>query len=280
MSATRVEQDSMGEIAVPVEAYYGAQTQRASRNFEISELRFPRAFLRALGLVKRVAAAVNTRDSSLISPDLAAAIGRAARRRRGRHDDQFILDIFQDRQRHLDEHECQRGDHEASPTRALTASGGPLSVHPNDDEPGPVLQRRDPDGPAPGRLGQLREHLLPALSGSEPPWPIALGPRRAREDRPDPPPGRGADRLGRNSQATPRGSSTPRNGVNRSLRVAGGAAHQGTAAPLGSSTHQEFPIGWPRPSAGRPAWRSARRPMPSSMAQRDAAVETSVSCGR
>ena len=51
VAKTRIEKDSMGEMEVPVEAYYGAQTERARRNFQISTLRFPRSFLRALGLI-------------------------------------------------------------------------------------------------------------------------------------------------------------------------------------------------------------------------------------
>ena len=49
----------MGELAVPTDAYYGAQTERARRNFQISSLRFPRQFLRALGLIKKAAAQAN-----------------------------------------------------------------------------------------------------------------------------------------------------------------------------------------------------------------------------
>src|SRR5206468_777405 len=53
----RIERDSMGEVRVPVDALYGAQTQRAVENFPVSGLRFPRAVLRALGMIKRAAAA-------------------------------------------------------------------------------------------------------------------------------------------------------------------------------------------------------------------------------
>ena len=51
--ATRIERDTMGELPVPANAYYGASTQRAVQNFPISELRFPRRLIRALGLIKR-----------------------------------------------------------------------------------------------------------------------------------------------------------------------------------------------------------------------------------
>jgi fumarate hydratase class II len=57
--ATRIERDTMGELAVPATAYYGVQTARALENFPISSLRFPRAMIRAMGLIKRAAATVN-----------------------------------------------------------------------------------------------------------------------------------------------------------------------------------------------------------------------------
>ena len=57
--AARIERDTMGELAVPADAYYGVQTARAIENFPISSLRFPRAMIRAMGLIKRSAASVN-----------------------------------------------------------------------------------------------------------------------------------------------------------------------------------------------------------------------------
>ena len=91
----RIDADTMGEVRVPADAHYGAQTQRAADNFPISGLRFPRRFLRALGQVK-VAAAVVNRDLGLLPPAPAAAIERAASEvADGRWDDQFIVDVFQ-----------------------------------------------------------------------------------------------------------------------------------------------------------------------------------------
>jgi fumarate hydratase class II len=90
-----VERDSLGEIAVPAEVYYGASTARAVRNFPISGLRFPRPFLRALGLIKRAAAEVNM-DLGLLDQRLGEAIVQAATEvADGALDDQFVLDIFQ-----------------------------------------------------------------------------------------------------------------------------------------------------------------------------------------
>jgi len=93
--AVRIEKDSMGEVRVPAKALYGAQTQRAVENFPVSGLRFPRAFLRAMGMIKRAAAAVN-QDLKLMEPDLSAAIQEAAREvEDGAYDAEFPLDIFQ-----------------------------------------------------------------------------------------------------------------------------------------------------------------------------------------
>jgi len=94
-TTTRVERDTMGEMDVPAEAYYGASTQRAVINFPVSGIRFPRRFLRALGLIKAAAAAVN-RDLGLLDKDLAAAIAQAAKEvAEGRLDEHFPLDVFQ-----------------------------------------------------------------------------------------------------------------------------------------------------------------------------------------
>src|ERR1700693_621474 len=85
----------MGEMRVPKKALYGAQTQRAVENFPISGLRFPRSFLRAMGMIKGAAAAVN-QDLKLLEPDISAAIQHAAKEVvGGAHDAEFPLDIFQ-----------------------------------------------------------------------------------------------------------------------------------------------------------------------------------------
>jgi fumarate hydratase, class II len=92
---TRVERDSMGEKEVPAEAYYGIQTLRAAENFPISGLRFPRPFIRALGLIKWAAAQVNL-ELGLLDKKIAQAIQQAAREvAEGKLADQFIVDIFQ-----------------------------------------------------------------------------------------------------------------------------------------------------------------------------------------
>ena len=92
---TRIETDSLGEMAVPADAYWGAQTQRAVENFPISGLTFGRRFVRALGVVKKAAAQAN-RDLDLLDEDVAAAIVEAADEViAGELDDQFPVDVFQ-----------------------------------------------------------------------------------------------------------------------------------------------------------------------------------------
>jgi len=94
-AATRVEHDSMGALEVPASALWGAQTQRAVQNFPATGLRMPRAFIRALGLIKHAAAAANAEIGDL-PLDLAAAIQAAALDvAAGRYDDQFPVDVFQ-----------------------------------------------------------------------------------------------------------------------------------------------------------------------------------------
>jgi fumarate hydratase, class II len=92
---TRIERDSMGEMQVPANAYYGASTQRAVLNFPISDLRFPRQFIRALGQIKLAAAEVNA-SLGTVDPPLATAIVQAAQEViDGKLDSHFVLDIFQ-----------------------------------------------------------------------------------------------------------------------------------------------------------------------------------------
>ena len=73
----RIERDSMGEMEVPIDALYGASTMRAVLNFPISDLRFPRTFIRALGVVKQSAAKTNM-DLGVLSKDIGEAIIVAA----------------------------------------------------------------------------------------------------------------------------------------------------------------------------------------------------------
>ena len=91
----RTVHDSMGELEVPKDALWGAQTQRAVDNFPISGMRMPRRFIAALGLVKWAAAGANA-ELGLISGDKAIAIQKAALAvAAGEHDDHFPIDVFQ-----------------------------------------------------------------------------------------------------------------------------------------------------------------------------------------
>jgi len=91
----RIERDSMGELQVPADALWGAQTQRAVQNFPISGLPLPRAFIAALGLVKQAAARANIR-LQLMDEEIGRAIDTsAAEVAEGRHDAQFPIDVFQ-----------------------------------------------------------------------------------------------------------------------------------------------------------------------------------------
>ncbi|MGD8370973.1 MAG: class II fumarate hydratase [Syntrophobacterales bacterium] len=128
----RIETDSMGEVQVPASAYYGAQTQRAVQNFPISGLRFPREFIRALGLIKRAAARVNL-ELGFLSKELAEAIIQAAGEVvDGKLDDHFPVDIFQTGSGTS----TNMNANEVISNRAIKLLGGELGskspVHPND----------------------------------------------------------------------------------------------------------------------------------------------------
>ena len=95
MTSYRTVKDSMGELRVPADKFYGAQTQRAIDNFPISGLRMPASFIRALGLIKLCCARANRR-LELLEPGLADAIEQAARDvADGACNDHFPVDVFQ-----------------------------------------------------------------------------------------------------------------------------------------------------------------------------------------
>ena len=131
MSKQRIEKDSMGEMQVPADSYYGAQTQRAVLNFPISGLRFPRPFIRAMGLIKKAAAQTNLELGSL-EKGLAAAITQAADEViEGKLDEQFVVDIFQTGSGTS----TNMNTNEVIANRAIEIKGGEIGnreVHPND----------------------------------------------------------------------------------------------------------------------------------------------------
>lgn len=128
----RIESDSMGEVKVPAAAYYGAQTQRAVQNFPISGLRFPREFIRAMGLIKRAAARANL-ELGFLSQEVAEAIIQAATEAaEGKLDEQFPVDIFQTGSGTS----TNMNANEVIANRAIELLGGEVGsktpVHPND----------------------------------------------------------------------------------------------------------------------------------------------------
>ncbi|GMQ97720.1 MAG: class II fumarate hydratase [Acidimicrobiia bacterium] len=127
----RIERDSMGDVPVPDGAYYGASTQRAIENFPISDLRFGRTFIWALGLIKASAAVTNS-SMGLIDAEKADAIIEAAQEvMDGSLDEHFVLDIFQTGSGTS----TNMNANEVIANRASEILGSPLGsklVHPND----------------------------------------------------------------------------------------------------------------------------------------------------
>jgi fumarate hydratase class II len=131
--ATRIEKDTMGEVAVPADRYWGAQTQRSLENFEIGEIRIGRPMLRAFGILKRAAAEVN-RDLGLLPPEKAALVAAAAQEvADGKLDAHFPLVVFQTGSGT----QTNMNVNEVIANRAIEIAGGvPGSkdpIHPNDD---------------------------------------------------------------------------------------------------------------------------------------------------
>ena len=122
----RIEKDSMGELKVPADALWGAQTQRAVENFPISGRAMPAGFIAAVGLVKWAAAGANE-ELGLLEPAVAAAIREAAAAvAAGQHDDQFPVDVFQTGSGTS----TNMNANEVIATLASRIAGAP--VHPND----------------------------------------------------------------------------------------------------------------------------------------------------
>ncbi len=163
MEEYRTEKDSMGEVAVPVKAYYGAQTQRAVVNFEVSDLRFPRPFIRALGLIKKAAAETNL-QLELLEPGTAGAIFQAADEvASGQFDDHFPLDVFQTGSGTS----TNMNANEVIANRAIEIAGGRVgdgSIHPNDHvNLGQSSNDVIPTAIHVSALEQMERKLLPAL---------------------------------------------------------------------------------------------------------------------
>jgi fumarate hydratase class II len=161
MTDYRIEKDSLGEVKVPAAALYGAQTQRAVLNFPVSAIRFPRNFIRALGLIKAVAAEVNA-GLGLLDAKTAHAIHLAALEvADGAWDEQFPLDVFQTGSGTS----TNMNANEVIASRATQLQGTPSTpVHPNND----VNMGQSSNDVIPTTIHvsaylQLTELLLPAL---------------------------------------------------------------------------------------------------------------------
>ncbi len=155
----RTEKDSMGELKVPADALYGAQTQRAVENFPISDLVMPRSFIRALGLIKAACAGANT-QLGLMDKAIEKVVKQASMTvANGDYDDHFPIDIF------------QTGSGTSTNMNAneviahLASSAGEIDVHPNDH----VNMSQSSNDVIPTAIHvsaclQINEQLMPALN--------------------------------------------------------------------------------------------------------------------
>src|SRR3982074_2145064 len=164
-TGVRVERDSMGEVRVPADAFYGASTQRARRNFPISNLRLPRRFIRALAQIKGAAALVNA-ELGLLETRLANPIQQAAEEvEEGKFDKDFVVDVFQTGSGTS----TNTNANEVIANRANETLGQPLGsrqpVHPNDH----VNKCQSSNDVIPSAMQlaaqvAIHEELLPALA--------------------------------------------------------------------------------------------------------------------
>lgn len=133
MSNFRIERDTMGEMKVPADRYWGAQTQRSLQNFEIGDITMKRPMIRALGILKKAAAMTNA-DLGLLSPEKRDLIARAADEViEGKLDAHFPLVVFQTGSGT----QTNMNTNEVISNRAIEIAGGEMGsktpIHPNDD---------------------------------------------------------------------------------------------------------------------------------------------------
>ena len=154
----------MGKFDVPIDAYYGANTMRAVLNFPISELRFPRSFIRAIASTKLAAAQVNVELGALDSKLADAIVSAATEVADGKFDDQFVVDVFQTGSGTS----TNMNANEVISNRAIEILGGEKGsrtpVHPNDH----VNKGQSSNDVIPtcihvAALGAIRTDLIPAL---------------------------------------------------------------------------------------------------------------------
>ncbi|QBD79997.1 class II fumarate hydratase [Ktedonosporobacter rubrisoli] len=238
---TRIERDSMGEMQVPINAYYGASTQRAVLNFPISDLRFPRQFIRALGQIKQVAAQTN-KELETVDAHIADAIVQAAQEViDGKLDSHFVLDIFQTGSGTS----TNMNANEVIANRAselLGGARGSRKVHPNDHVNfGQSSNDVIPTAIHLAALVSIEHDLIPALQGlqqtlkqkSEEFMPVVKTGRTHLQDAT--PIRLGQEFLGYAGQIE-RGIARIRHAQSELSEVALG----GTAVGTGVNTHPEF----------------------------------------
>jgi fumarate hydratase class II len=160
----RIETDTMGQVEVPQDRYYGAQTARSMMNFKIGNERFPREFIRALGILKKAAAEAN-REVGLLSPEKAGWIIQAADEViTGKLDDHFPLVIWQTGSGT----QTNMNANEVIANRAIELAGGVLGsktpIHPNDDvNKGQSSNDVFPTAMHIAAVDQLHQRLIPML---------------------------------------------------------------------------------------------------------------------
>jgi fumarate hydratase class II len=165
MTSSRIEKDSLGDIDVASGVYWGAQTERARRNFPVSGLTFPRRFIAALGLIKGEAARVNA-EMGIVDAKLAETIAAAAKEvAEGKLDAHFPLDIFQTGSGTS----TNMNANEVISNRAIEMLGGVMGskkpVHPNDHvNAGQSSNDVIPTAIHVAALTAIREDLEPALA--------------------------------------------------------------------------------------------------------------------
>jgi len=159
----RIERDSMGEVSVPDDAYYGASTQRAVENFPISDLRFGRRFVWALGLIKGSAAEMNKSMGNVDAETADAIVAAAEELMEGKFDGQFVVDIFQTGSGTS----TNMNANEVLANRATEILGGEFGsklVHPNDHvNAGQSSNDVIPTAMHVAAVAAMEEDLLPAL---------------------------------------------------------------------------------------------------------------------
>lgn len=241
VKTTRIEKDSMGSMEVPVEAYYGASTQRAVLNFPISDLDFPRRFIRALGLIKQAAAHVNE-ELGLLPSEKARAIAEAAGEvAEGKFDEHFVVDIYQTGSGTS----TNMNANEVIANRANELLGGERGgrlVHPNDDvNMGQSSNDVIPTAIHLAALVSIQDELIPALQDlqaalqtkSDEFWPVIKTGRTHLQDAT--PIRLGQEFLGFAGQV-----SRSRKRLEWAMADLSEVALGGTAVGTGINTHPEF----------------------------------------